>query len=53
MLQEGVDAYVEAHKNDARYTEYETQFVARELALKEQEEKDKKDKKKKKSKKND
>ncbi|MBQ7323902.1 MAG: hypothetical protein IJW96_04995 [Clostridia bacterium] len=49
MLQEGVDAYVEAHKNDARYTEYETQFVARELALKEQES-DKK--KKKKSKKN-
>lgn len=49
QMQESLAQYVEEHKNDARYQEYEAQFVAREHALKEQEEVGKKKKKKKKS----
>lgn len=47
-LKADAEAYVEEHKQDARYVEYSERFEARERALKEQEENPKKDKKKKK-----
>ena len=45
FVAEDTEAYVEAHKNDARYVEYNKQFEERERALQEEESKKKKKRK--------